>query len=101
MRGDGGKPEILMNPRVKAYLLIPMLVATVAAISAAASSLSLVEGKVVSVTGTLDRTWGFGRPNFGEDPETDEIEPYIVLRLPQSITVRSFENVPTTGVSRI
>ena len=69
-------------------------------VAAPAQENAVREGKPITLTGILERTWGFGRPDFGEAPETDEIEPYVRLRLKNPIRVVSFENYATAGIDR-
>jgi len=61
----------------------------------------LREGATVALAGTIEKTWAYGRPGFGEDPAVDEIEHYFVVNLPDPISIRSFEGDVESEVSRV
>ena len=51
-----------------------------AAVGAAPKSYAFREGDMVTFSGKLERVWNFGPPNYGENPESDRIITYIILK---------------------
>jgi len=64
------------------------------------------EPRTVVLSGTLIEAYGYGPPNYGENPETDKRETYYMVKLVRPISIKgnpqSDTNTDTiTGVTKI
>lgn len=61
----------------------------------------IAAGEITTLVGSVEKTWDFGRYGYGENPVTDEIEHYLVLRVTLAIDVRDKELGDAKAVTRI
>ena len=71
------------------------------AFGAAPKSQALHEGDLVTISGKLERVWNFGPPNYGDNPESDRIMNYIILRPNHPIDVDDVEGDIVRNAHRV
>jgi len=59
------------------------------------------EGVIVTLSGKITTALAYGPPNFGENPETDSKDEYIVLTIREPISIKGSDGVITKGITRI
>jgi len=69
--------------------------------TAVMSAADLKDGAIVELSGTLERTWAFGRPNYGANPEKDRIDPYLVLKLTHKVDALNTDDFRVDGADRV
>ena len=82
-------------------ILAALVVSASVAIAAQKSGQPAVQsGERVTLAGDLQTAFAYGAPNYGENPETDQKETYIVLTHFSPIDVRDTDGAVVPSVSR-
>ncbi|MFT3784064.1 MAG: hypothetical protein QM790_18815 [Nibricoccus sp.] len=92
----------LVFSRNENHALAPTLRSAKPAASApVAPAMAIAQGDSIALEGRFERVWAYGPPNYGENPESDQVIRYYVLILKKPLAVTEKTNREERAATRI